>query len=71
MKKYIDNFVGNCPVEVSSYLHKTCGPIVSITQNIGSCHINHSMTPLQARLMASALIANAEEVEALEIAEAA
>lgn len=61
----INNFCDSSPVEVNAGEHSTCGQIVSIRQNMGSCHFQHSMRPDQARAMAAALIAGAEEMEAL------
>lgn len=59
----VNNFVDGDPVEVVGITHSTCGPIVLIRQNIGSCSLQHSMRPEQARDMAKALLAAAEGLE--------
>lgn len=63
----VNNFCGGSPMDVRASMHKTCGPVVSICQNSGGCSFQHSMRPKQAREMAAALIAGAEELDAMTI----
>jgi len=59
----INNFCGCEPVEVTSNIDTQCGKLVSIIQRSGSMRFQHSMTPDQAREMAAALIAEANQLE--------
>jgi len=61
--KQINNFCDNLPVCVKGSIHPTCGKLVSITQLSGSMRFQHDMTPAQAREMAAALIAEANQLE--------
>lgn len=76
MQTMINNFVNNDPIEVSSSdtdlsLQKY-GGLVKIIQRAGAMSFQHTMTCAQARQMAAALIACADESSAAaEQAEAA
>jgi len=59
----INNFCDHSPVEISGSIHPTCGKLVSIIQDLGSMRFQHDMTPAQAREMAAALIAEANQLE--------
>jgi hypothetical protein len=71
MNHYINNFIGSDPVCVNAMAHATCGPLVTIRQNSGSCHFQHSMTPIQAREMAIALMDAASEMDEVPVEEVA
>ena len=60
MKTLINNFAGGAPVEVSANTHPEIGPLVTIVQSMGAMRFQHSMKPEQAREMASALLAMAD-----------
>lgn len=53
-------------VEIVGTKHAEIGPLVSIIQNSGSLRFQFSMTPAQAREMASSLIAHADALEQAE-----
>ena len=59
----INNFCGTCPIKISAHNHPQIGNLVSITQDVGALSFHHSMTPEQAREMASALLAMADIFE--------
>jgi len=59
----INNFCDHRPVKVYGTVHPTCGKLVLITQDGGSMSFQHDMTPAQAREMAAALIAEANQLE--------
>jgi len=61
----IPNFTNMDFVTVATTVHNspTIGKIVSINQNVGSMHFLHSMTPQQARDMATALTNAANQLE--------
>lgn len=59
----INNFCGTCPIKISAHNHPQIGNLVSINQDGGSLSFQHSMTPEQAREMASALLAMADSFE--------
>lgn len=61
----INNFCGNDPIEVSAFVHETCGPMVNVTQRAAAFFFNHLMRPGQAREMAEALNAAADGMEAM------
>lgn len=63
----ISNFCGGDPVDVSASEHPSCGPLVLISQNVGSCSFHHNMTANQAREMASALLEAVGELERLAL----
>lgn len=60
---HIDNFCGACPIKISAHKHPSIGDLVSINQESGALSFQHSMTPVQARQMASALLAMADSFE--------
>ena len=64
---FINNFCDGSPVTISANISVNHGPIVAVYQSIGSCHFQHSMRPDQARAMAAALIAGADEVATVAI----
>ena len=66
MRIQINNFVDRSPVEVYGSVHTNpkIGALVTIAQSQGSTSLCHSMRPEQAREMAAALIACADELEA-------
>lgn len=59
-KTIIYQFTDADAVEISSDNHPSCGELVNMIQRAGSMHFQFSMTPDQARQMASALIAHAD-----------
>jgi len=59
----INNFCNTYPIRVSGNVHPTCGKLVSLIQHSSSMHLQHDMTPAQAREMAAALIAEANQLE--------
>lgn len=65
----IANFVGGSPVEILGYVSNDNGPIVGLMQSAGSVRLHHAMRPEQARQMAAALIAAADDLEGAEVAE--
>jgi len=65
----IANFVGGSPLEIIGYNSENNGPIVGLMQSAGSVRLHHAMRPEQARQMAAALIAAADELEGAEVAE--
>lgn len=71
MKTMINNFVDDSPVEVcgSVYENSGLGPLVTLSQHVGSVSLCHSMRPEQAREMAAALIACADELDAPAVAQ--
>lgn len=68
MKTLINNFTNAHQVEIESvncdYLASKWHAGVRIIQSVGSMHFQHDMTCDQARQMAAALIAYADEAEA-------
>jgi len=65
----IKNFVGNSPMEVSGYISQDGhGPLITVGQYAESLRFHHAMRPEQAREMAAALIAAADELEAVMVA---
>ena len=64
MSHLIGNYNDSSHLDVDHYQNSKHGSLVIISQNIGSCHFLHQMTPRQAREMALVLndaAANAEE----------
>ena len=64
MRHDISNWCGSSHAEVDYYQNPDCGPLITVSQRLGSCSFNHQMTPIQAREMATVLMdyaANAEE----------
>lgn len=64
MRHDISNHNGSSCVELDHYQNHERGPLITISQRLGSCSFLHQMTPLQAREMATVLMdhaANAEE----------
>lgn len=64
MSHLISNHNGSSHVELDNYQNPERGPLVTISQRLGSCSFLHQMTPIQAREMATVLMdyaANAEE----------
>jgi len=61
----IPNFTNAHFVEIATTVHNspTIGKIVSINQVVGSMHFQHSMTPQQARDMATALTNAANQLD--------
>lgn len=59
----INDFTDSNPVQVESAIHPGCGKLVYLTQFGGSMHFQHSMTPIQARELAAALVAEANQLE--------
>lgn len=59
----INNFLDKFPIDVKTQMIPRCGNLVLISQSIGSCSLHHSMRPDQARALAAALVAGAEEME--------
>lgn len=66
----INNFCDTSLLDVSAGIHPSCGPLVTINQNSGSCHFQHSMTAKQARELIAALSEGLGELERLAIQEA-
>jgi hypothetical protein len=66
MKTLINNFVGAAPIEISTNVHPEIGPLVSIVQRMAALSFQHSMTPQQARDMASGLLALADSFDEVE-----
>ena len=60
---HINNFCGANPIKISARTHPQIGNLVNINQDGGSLSFQHSMTPDQARQMASALLAMADSFE--------
>lgn len=54
--KHIKNFVGSNPIEIVTISTPSLGILVALTQNIGSCSFQHSMTPAQCIELADMLI---------------
>lgn len=65
MKTQILNFVWSHPLFVETMVHPNCGPLVLVLQSEGSMSFQHSMLPEQAREMAAALLAAADELDAI------
>lgn len=63
MRHDISNWCGSSHIEVDYYQNPDCGPLITVSQRLGSCSFNHQMTPIQAREMATALNDAAAEVE--------
>lgn len=63
MKTLIDNFAGGAPIEINANVHPEIGPLVSIVQRMAALSFQHSMTPQQARDMASGLLALADSFD--------
>ena len=59
----INNFCGTCPIRISAHNHPRIGDLVNINQESGALSFQHSMTPEQAREMASALVEMADSFE--------
>jgi len=61
----IPNFTNADFVTITTHIHPdpSIGKIVSISQKVGSMHFQHSMTPQQARDMATALTNAANQLE--------
>jgi len=66
MQVRIDNFVRTEVASIFTRRHETLGPLVKIQQEAGSMYFNFAMSPSQAREMAAALIAAADELDATE-----
>lgn len=68
MRTEINNFCGGCLITISGHVHpkESIGAVVSITQGYGALSFQHSMRPAQAREMAKALIAAADELDVLQ-----
>ena len=60
---HINNFCGANPIKISAHTHPSIGNLVNIIQDGGSLSFQHSMTPDQARQMASALLAMADSFD--------
>lgn len=71
MRTLINNFCGSYPIEIESNLHsdQKIGATVGIYQSHGAMSFQHSMRPAQAREMAVALIAAADELEFAAVAD--
>jgi hypothetical protein len=65
MKYEINNFCGMSPLTVAAASESSHGPMVYVGSFAGSFHLSHPMRPAQAREMAAALIACADQQEAL------
>lgn len=68
MKTEINNMWGSRPIEVNTPQPDSVakfGPHVDLTQRGGSMYFQHSMTSKQARDLAEALIAAADEADEL------
>lgn len=63
MKTRHHQFTKKDQIEIESSVHKTCGPLVCMTQWAGSMHFHFSMTPAQAREMADALLQHANHLD--------
>ena len=63
MKTLINNFAGGAPIEINANVHPDIGPLVAIVQSLGAMRFQHSMTPAQAREMATALVAMADSFD--------
>ena len=63
MKTLINNFAGGAPIEINANVHPDIGPLVAIVQSMGAMRFQHSMTPAQAREMATALVAMADSFD--------
>ena len=63
MKILIKNFAGGSPISIESNVHPEIGPLVSIVQNAQSIRFQHSLTPAQAREMATAFVAMADSFD--------
>lgn len=50
-------------LEVSADVYPSTGAVVSITMDAGSLHLQHDITPTQARAMAQSLITAAQLAE--------
>ena len=64
MSHLISNHNGSSHIEVDHYQNAERGPLVTISQRLGSCSFLHQMTPEQADEMAIVLqdyAANAKE----------
>ena len=68
MDCFINDFCDGSPIRIWGHSHAGFGGLVSVIQNSGSISFQHSMRPEQAREMAAALIACADELEAQEAA---
>lgn len=66
MKYEIKNFAGGSPLTVQPASLSEYGPLVYVLQSLGSLGFQHSMTSVQAREMAAALIACAKDAEDAE-----
>jgi len=67
MEVRIDNFVHTEALTVFTRHLESLGPLVKIQQTAGSMYFNFAMSPAQAREMAAALTACADELEAKEV----
>lgn len=63
MSHLISNHNGISHIEVDHYQNAERGPLITVSQRLGSCSFLHQMTPIQAREMATALNDAAAEVE--------
>lgn len=63
MKTLIKNFCDNSPIEIQGRKNEEFGPLITIYQSHGAMSFQHDMKPHQAREMAAALIACADELE--------
>lgn len=63
MKKQINNFCKNNPIEISAAQHSKFGALVTITQSSGSMRFQHDMTRKQALQMAAALVEMADSFD--------
>lgn len=64
MSHLISNHNGSSYIELDHYQNPERGPLVTISQRLGSCSFMHQMPPVHAREMATVLMdyaANAEE----------
>jgi len=61
----IPNFTNSDFVTITTHIHPDplIGKIVAVSQEAGSMHFQHSMTPQQARDMATALTNAANQLE--------
>lgn len=65
MQHKVYNFVDSSPVQVEGHVHGSRGKLVSITQAADSLRFQFSMRPEQARHLATALVAEADALDAL------
>lgn len=63
MSHAISNHNGSSYIDVDHYQNGERGPLVTVSQRLGSCSFLHQMTPIQAREMAVVLNDSAAAAE--------